>query len=79
MSWPKPNLETRHRAAALIAYTETSDVTIRNDYAWRAVTNDKVGMPSFRRDRVEQLLRDGDPEMERAAARILERFEGGAA
>jgi hypothetical protein len=28
---------------------------------------------------VEQLLRDGDPEMERAAARILERFEGGAA
>ncbi len=78
-SWPKPSSEIRHRAAALIAYAETPDVTIRNDYSWRAVTNDRVGMPAFRRDRVEQLLRDGDPEMERAAARILERFEGGAA
>lgn len=74
--YPKPNEETRHRAAFLIAYLETSDVTIKNDYAWRPVTNDSVGVPTWRPERVEQLLKEGDPEMVRAAGRILERFEG---
>lgn len=74
--YPKPDEETRRRAAFLIAYLETSDVTIRNDYAWRPVTNDSVGVPTWRTERVEQLLKVGDPEMARAAARVLERFEG---
>lgn len=74
--YKRPDDETRRRAAYLIAYLETSDVTIRNDYAWRPVTNDSVGVPSWRPERVDSLLRNGDPEMARAAARILERFEG---
>lgn len=75
-SYPVPDEETRRRAAYLIAYLETSDVTIRNDYAWRPVTNDSVGVPTWRPERIEQLLKEGDPEMVRAASRILERFEG---
>ncbi len=76
-NWPQPDEEVRRKAAYLIAYMETPDVTLRNDYAWRPVTNDSIGVPTWRSDRVATLMRDGDPEMVRAAARILERFEGG--
>lgn len=77
-SWPRPDEETRRKAACLIAYMETSDVNFFNDYAWRPVTNDSVGVPSFRADRIAQFMLEGDPEMARAADRILERFGGEA-
>lgn len=74
--WPIPDEETRRKAAYRFAYMETPDVTTRNHDVWRPSTNDTMGAPTFRPERVEQLLREGDPELERAAARILERFEG---
>jgi hypothetical protein len=70
-----PDAELRRRAAFMIAYMGTGDVSFVNDYAFRPVTNDKIGVPRWKPEKVERLLHDGDPEMARVARRIVEKFE----
>jgi hypothetical protein len=71
-----PDDETRKRAAFLISYLGTSEISIRNEYATRQATNDKIGVPKWQEDKIKQLLEKGDIHMRTAAARIVEKFEG---
>lgn len=74
--YPKPNTETRKQAAFLISYMGTEDVSIINRYAKRQVTNDKVGVPSWRQDLISDFLENGDSNMDLIAGRVVEKFEG---
>jgi hypothetical protein len=74
-AYPKPSYEIRKRAAFLICYFGTEDVSIINRYSKRQLTNDTIGLPSWRTDLVEKFLQEGDPRMEFAARRIVEKFE----
>lgn len=75
-AYRKPDAELRRRAAFMITYMGTGDVSFVNDYAFRPVTNDKIGVPRWKWEKVERLLREGDPEMARVARRIVGKFEG---
>ena len=72
----KPSKELRNRAAFLISYLGTPDVSILNEYSYRQLTNDKVGIPRWRWDEINRFLEDGDPAMELVADRMTEKFTG---
>jgi hypothetical protein len=71
-----PDATLREKAALLISYMNTDEISLVNQYSLRQITNDKIGVPQWRWDLISKFLRDGDPHMERAADRILEKFEG---
>lgn len=73
--YPTPSDEIRKRAAFLICYLGTEEISILNRYAKRQLTNDKIGVPTWRMDLVEKFLREGDPKMRLIAQRIVEKFE----
>ncbi len=70
-----PDAELRKKAAFLISYLGTDEVSIKNNYSIRQLTNDKVGIPRWREANVKELLRNGDPSMRLVAERIVEKFE----
>ncbi|EKO3697843.1 hypothetical protein P0F10_002565 [Vibrio metschnikovii] len=74
-NYPKPCEELRKKAAFLICYMGTDEISITNDYSLRQLTNDKVGVPRWRRNRIDELLLHGDPKMKLIADRIVEKFE----
>lgn len=73
--YPLPSEELRKKAAFLIAYMGTKEIAIQNDYSLRPVTNDHVGAPRWREDRIAEFLAHGDPGIRLAAERIVEKFE----
>lgn len=72
---PAPDSQLRKKAAFLISYQGTDEVSIKNNYSVRQLTNDKVGIPRWREANVKELLRNGDPSMQLVAKRIVEKFE----
>lgn len=75
MEFEEPNSEIRERAAFLMCYMGTDEISIPNQYSLRAVTNDKVGVPRWNAELVEKFLKFEDPAMELAANRIVEKAE----
>lgn len=75
-SFKKPTKELRKRAAFVISYQGTDDVSIRNEYSARQITNDKVGYPTWHEKNVKKFLEEGDPAMDKIAGRMVEKFEG---
>jgi len=73
--YPVPSDEIRKRAAFLICYLGTEEISILNRYSKRQLTNDKIGVPTWRMDFIEKFLREGDPKMALIARRIVEKFE----
>ncbi len=72
----QPDAELRKRAAFLICFMGTEEITVRNEYAVRQITNDKIGVPTWRRAEINRFLAEGDPNMRLIADRIVEKFEG---
>lgn len=75
LKYPIPSLEVREKSAYLMSYLGTSEISIKNDYALRQLTNDKIGSPKWRTKRINEFLSSGDPEMKLIAERIVEKFE----
>jgi len=74
--YPKPSEELRKKAAFLISYMGTDEITIFNDYSFRGVTNDSMGVPRWKEENVKRFLSEGDPLMRLVADRMVEKFEG---
>ncbi|MFD0917097.1 hypothetical protein ACFQ14_11820 [Pseudahrensia aquimaris] len=72
----KPSKELRNRSAFLISYLGTPDVSILNEYSLRQLTNDRVGVPQWRWEQVNDLLQNGDDRMDLVADRMIEKFTG---
>ena len=70
-----PSAELRKKSAFLISYLGTDEISILNQYSLRPITNDKVGVPKWQEDKIKHFLDHGDPKMELAASRIVEKFE----
>ncbi len=75
-NYKTPSASLRKKAAFLISYMGTEEISILNEYALRQVTNDKVGIPRWREDKIAEFLEHGDPKMDLIAMRIVEKFEG---
>jgi len=73
--YEKPDSELQARAAYLMCYMGTNEISIPNEYALRAVTNDKVGVPRWNKQLVDEFLKFEDPGMTLAATRIVEKTE----
>jgi Capsule polysaccharide biosynthesis protein len=71
-----PSAELRNRSAFLISYMGTPDISVLNEYSLRQITNDKVGVPRWRWDHVNDFLKTGDARMDLIADRIIEKFTG---
>ncbi len=71
----KPSVEIRKRAAYLLCFMGTPEISILNEYALRPITNDKIGIPRWQEEKVKCFLEHGDDMMKLAALRILEKFE----
>lgn len=71
-----PDEELRRKAAFLLCYLGTDEISIENRYSKRQLTNDKIGVPSWREGLMEKFLNEGDPNMDYIAKRIVEKFEG---
>ena len=55
-------------------YINQSLDSILNDYSLRQVTNDRIGIPRWKKDKIKEFLEKGDPNMELVASRIVEKF-----
>ncbi|NHI01612.1 hypothetical protein [Oceanimonas sp. MB9] len=74
-NYKKPDFEVRKKAAFLISYLGTEEISILNQYSLRQITNDKIGIPSWNEEKISHFLSHGDPKMELVASRIIEKFE----
>lgn len=75
LNYPFPSDETRKKAAFLMSYMGTDEISILNQYSIRQLTNDKVGIPKWRKEKIKKFLNEGDDKMELIANRIVEKFE----
>lgn len=73
LDYPNPSLELRKRAAFLLCYLGTEEISIINQYSKRQLTNDRMGYPKWRMKKINEFLKNGDPKMELAARRITEK------
>ena len=73
--YPQPTEDTRRKAAFLLCYLGTDEISILNQYSLRQLTNDKIGVPQWREEKITHFLQNGDPKMELIANRIVEKFE----
>ncbi|SFG19332.1 hypothetical protein [Neptunomonas qingdaonensis] len=74
-NYPLPDQEIRKKAAFMLSYLGTDEISILNQYSLRQLTNDKIGIPKWQEDKVSDFLVNGDPKMELIASRIVEKFE----
>lgn len=79
LNYPVPSEETRKKAAFLLCYLGTDEISIVNQYSLRQLTNDKIGVPKWRKEKVDHFLKYGDPKMSLIADRIVEKFEAASA
>ena len=73
-----PSDELRKKAAFLICYLGSEEISINNRYSVRQITNDKIGIPRWREVEVRAFLEKGDPLMGLIAERIVQKFESGS-
>lgn len=73
LDYPIPIPEIRKKAAFLLCYLGTEEISILNQYSIRQLTNDKVGPPKWKMDKINDFLKNGDPKMTLAAERITEK------
>ncbi|WP_201508396.1 capsular polysaccharide export protein, LipB/KpsS family [Psychrobacter alimentarius] len=73
LDYPVPALELRKKAAFLLCYLGTEEISIINQYSKRQLTNDRIGFPKWRMDKIKDFLENGDPKMELIAERITEK------
>ena len=73
LDYPVPALELRKKAAFLLCYLGTEEISIINQYSKRQLTNDRIGFPKWRMDKIKDFLENGDPKMELIADRITEK------
>ncbi|MGY0585792.1 MAG: capsular polysaccharide export protein, LipB/KpsS family [Paraglaciecola chathamensis] len=74
LNYPVPELDVRKRAAFLLCYLGTEEISILNQYSLRQLTNDKIGVPRWRHQKINEFLTNGDPKMELIADRIVEKI-----
>ena len=74
-NYPEPSEEIRKKAAFLICYLGTDEISILNQYSLRQLTNDKIGVPKWRKEKIDYFLEFGDPKMALIADRIVEKFK----
>jgi capsular polysaccharide export protein len=74
LQYPVPELDVRSKAAFLLCYLGTDEISILNQYSLRQLTNDKIGVPRWRHEKINKFLKEGDPKMELIADRIVEKF-----
>ena len=68
-----PNESLKERAAGLLYYMGTDNVSLLNNYSLRAATNDYTGTPKWSDEEIDKYVRDGiDLHMEKAASKALE-------
>ncbi|WFE72447.1 hypothetical protein P8S55_04960 [Halomonas sp. M1] len=70
-----PAHETRKKSAFLMCYLGTEEVSTINQYSLRPLTNDGIGIPKWRKEKMNNLLIHGDVAMERIADQVVEKFE----
>lgn len=75
VNYPKPDEIVRKKAAFLMCYLGTSDITTINQYSKRQLTNDNVGVPEWRDEKISEFLRLGDPAMKNIACQMVEKLE----
>lgn len=75
LQYPVPDEELRKKAAFLMCYLGTDEISILNQYSLRQLTNDRVGPPKWRKDKIRRFLKEGDPKMRLVADQIVEKFE----
>ena len=73
-NYPIPTLAVRKKAAFLMCYMGTEEISILNQYSARQLTNDKMGIPKWRKDKIKELLANGDEKMTLIANRVVEKF-----
>ena len=73
LNYPIPDLDLRKKAAFLLCYLGTEEISIINQYSKRQLTNDRIGFPKWRMDKIKEFLENGDPKMELIADRITEK------
>ena len=73
--YPIPNEELQKKAAFLISYLGTDEISIINRFSLRRLTNDGIGIPSWRNDLIDVLLDIGDEKMKLVANKMVEKFE----
>lgn len=59
LNYPSPAQETRKRAAFLLCYLGTDEISILNQYSKRPLTNDSIGIPTWRHKKIEKFLKEG--------------------
>jgi len=69
-----PSLDTRKKSAFLLSYLGTDDVSTLNQYSLRQLTNDKIGIPKWNKELIEDFLLNGDLNMKKIANQIVEKF-----
>jgi capsular polysaccharide export protein len=74
LNYKKPSLEIKNRAAFLICYMGTDEVSILNEYSERQITNDRI-FPKWRHEKIKLFLENGDHRMEGVARTIIEKYE----
>jgi hypothetical protein len=74
-TFPAPSEDTRKKAAYLICYLGSEEISIVNQYSVRQITNDRVGVPKWREMHIRRFLEEGDLNMRLIADRIVEKFE----
>jgi len=70
-----PDQVVREKAAYLMCYMGTDEISILNQYTKRQLTNDRIGIPTWNTKKIEKLLSEGDPSMRLIADRVTEKFE----
>ena len=75
LKYPKPSNDLRKKAAFLISYMGTSEISTINSYSFRRLTNDKIGVPSWKKDLIDDFLEHGDIEMKNIAEKMIAKFE----
>ena len=73
--YPAPNHEIIKKAAFLMCYMETDEISITNQYSIRQLTNDRIGIPIWRKDKIDEFIAKGDPQMSLMADRIIEKYK----
>lgn len=75
LDYSEPKGEIRQRAAGLLYYMGTDDVSLKNDYCMRPSTNDYTGTPIWDKKAILKYKVSGDCFLEVAVDRALENSE----
>jgi len=75
LDYPEPDPIIRKKAAFLMCYLGTEEISTINQYSKRQLTNDNVGVPEWREEKIAKFLQEGDPAMKKIARQMVEKLE----